>query len=154
MFDPDALMLLAAANGAPVLAALLLGRRWAWPLDAGRCFIDGRPLLGAHKTWRGLAAGTLAAALVGSAMHAGFWLGAAFGALALVGDLVSSFTKRRLDRLPGQESLLLDPLPESLLPLLALRRLLDLGLMEIVGTALLFAVLDFAVTRAWHALRR
>lgn len=153
MVDPDAFLLLIAAHGTPVLAALLLGPRCAWPLDGGRCFIDGRPLLGAHKTWRGLVAGTLAAALVGSATGAGAGLGAAFGALALTGDLASSFAKRRLDRVPGRETLLLDQLPESLLPLLALYRPLGLGPPEIFGTALLFAVLDVAATRAWQALR-
>ena len=153
MVAVDALLLLVAANGTPVLASQLLGRRCAWPLDAGRCFIDGRPLFGAHKSWRGLAAGTLAAALVGSVTDTGVALGAAFGALALTGDLASSFTKRRLDRPPGRETLLLDQLPESLLPLLALYRPLGLGPTEIVGTALLFTVFDIAATRVWHALR-
>jgi len=153
MVHPDVLLLLIAANSAPVLAALLLGPRCAWPLDGGRSFSDGRPLLGAHKTWRGLAAGTLAAAIVGSATGLGVALGASFGALALMGDLASSFAKRRLERAPGRETLLLDQLPESLLPLLALHRPLGLGPTEIVVTALLFAVLDVAATRAWQALR-
>jgi len=153
MVDTDVLLLLIAANGTPVLAALLLGPRCAWPLDGGRSFRDGRPLLGAHKTWRGLAAGTLAAAFVGSATGVGVGLGAAFGVLALFGDLASSFAKRRLDRAPGRDTLLLDQLPESLLPLLALYRPLGLGAPEIVGTVLLFAVLDVAATRAWQALR-
>ena len=153
MVSPDALLLLLAANGTPVAIAQLLGPRWAWPLDADCRFSDGRPLLGPHKTWRGLAAGTLAAALAGNLIGTGFARGAAFGALALAGDLASSFLKRRLGRSPGRETWLLDQFPESLLPLVALRQPLGLGPSEIVGTALLFAVFDVVVTRAWNALR-
>ncbi len=153
MIDPDALILLFAANSAPVVVALLLGRRWAWALDAGRRLADGRPLLGAHKTWRGLAAGTFAAAAAGSAMDIGFAIGAAFGALALAGDLASSFIKRRLDRDAGRSVLLLDQLPEALIPMLALHQPLRLDAMQIVGTALLFAVMDVAATQALSALQ-
>jgi CDP-2,3-bis-(O-geranylgeranyl)-sn-glycerol synthase len=69
----------------------------------------------------GEALALLAAAAAGGALEADIALGAAFGALALSGDLASSFAKRRLDLPAGRESVLLDTLPESLLPLLALR---------------------------------
>ena len=38
-------LLLAIANGTPVIAEKLLGRILSYPLDAGKTFIDGRPPL-------------------------------------------------------------------------------------------------------------
>ncbi len=153
MVDPESFVLLLAANGTPVVAAWLLGSRVAWPLDAGREFRDGRRLLGAHKTWRGLVLGIVVAGIAGAAMRIGVSTAAAFGALALAGDLVSSFFKRRLGRVPGRESLLLDPLPESVLPMLVLQRQLGLDAAALLGTTLLFALLNVTFSRAMTAFR-
>ncbi|MEG6551982.1 CDP-archaeol synthase, partial [Desulfocurvibacter africanus] len=49
------LALLLFVNFVPPALALKLRRRWDRPLDLGRRFMDGRPLLGPHKTVRGLA---------------------------------------------------------------------------------------------------
>ena len=69
------LILLAVANGTPVLAKGLLGDRLARPLDGGAVFVDGRPLFGPSKTIRGivlaLIATPLAAALMGLSWHLG-----------------------------------------------------------------------------------
>jgi hypothetical protein len=48
------LMLLTLANGTPVLVKKLIGDFLAAPLDGGRNFLDGKPLLGRSKTIRGL----------------------------------------------------------------------------------------------------
>lgn len=153
MVDTESLALLLAANGTPVVAAWLLGPRGAWPIDAGRQWRDGRRLLGAHKTWRGLALGIVATGLAGAALRFGFATGAVFGALALLGDLASSFFKRRLGRPSGRESLLLDPLPESLLPMAALHRTLGLDAAALLGTTMLFALLNVAFSRAVAGFR-
>lgn len=142
-----ALGLLVAANSAPVLAARALGSRWSAPIDGGRRLRDGAPLLGAHKTWRGLAAGAAAAALVGVATPIGPVSGAAFGLLALTGDALSSLAKRRLRLPPGRDVPLLDQLPEALLPLLAYGGTLGLSAAGVLVTAIVFAVLDLLATR-------
>lgn len=149
--DLAALSLLVAAHSAPVLAAMALGRRWSRPLDGGLVLADGEALLGHHKTWRGLAAGTLAAALVGALLPAGALAGAGFGLLALLADSATSFAKRRLRLRPGAQAPLLDQLPESLLPLLAFRHSLALTAADIVGTAITFVALDALGT---HLARR
>lgn len=151
--DVDALILLVAANATPVLLAMLLGDRWAQPLDGGRTLRDGRPLFGSHKTWRGLIGGILASGAAGAALSAGFATGALFGLLALTGDLASSFLKRRLGRASGRETPLLDQLPEAVLPMLALREPLGLDALAIAGTAALFTVLDLLVSRLRTASR-
>ena len=142
-----ALLVLIAANATPVVLARLLGSRYSAPIDAGGSLHDGRPLFGPHKTWRGLIAGTLAGATVASLLSPGLLLGGAFGALALVGDLFSSFLKRRLGCASGAAVPLLDQLPEALLPMLVLHGPMGLDSVAIIGTALAFTGLDLIAAR-------
>jgi CDP-diglyceride synthetase len=110
------LLLLAIANGAPILARGLLGERLSYPIDGGRCFIDGRPLFGVSKTWRGLLAAILMTAVAADLLQISFVFGALFGALAMLGDLMTSFMKRRLGLKPSSKATGLDQILESLLP--------------------------------------
>ena len=148
-----ALGLVIAANAAPVLLGLLLGRAGAWPLDGGRCWRDGRRVLGGSKTWRGLLVSLAATAALSS-----WWLGdpqpgLAVAALAMLGDLASSFVKRRAGLRSGADAPLLDQLPESLLPLLWLRGALGLGWGAIALVLLAFLLLDLLGTRLAAPLR-
>ncbi len=115
------LLLLAVANMAPIGATWLLGSRWSHPLDGGCRFVDGRPLLGPSKTWRGLAAAVLGCTVAAPLMGLPASAGAALGLLAMAGDAASSFAKRRLGIASGGRATGLDQVPEALLPLLALR---------------------------------
>ena len=56
-------LLLAIANGAPVVAKRLLGKFLSYPLDTGRTFIDGRALFGSSKTLRGILMSIIATSL-------------------------------------------------------------------------------------------
>jgi len=99
------------ANAAPVLFG---GGK---PIDLGRRFLDGKPILGSNKTYRGFISGILIGTLVGwvQSMLAptlglrggSVLLGFTLSLGALVGDLLGSFIKRRLDIKPG------DPFPVS-----------------------------------------
>jgi len=105
------------ANMSPVFSARLLPR-WKAPIDGGRMHRDGRRALGDGKTWRGLAGGALAGGLMallmatlapllpvfseedlgrseGAPWALVFGFGAGVGLLALVGDAVESYFKRR-----------------------------------------------------------
>lgn len=146
----DALLLVIVANLAPWAAGRLLPRRWRSPLDGGAALADGSRLLGDHKTWRGLAAGILACALVARLLRQPLLLGAAFGALALAADAASSFLKRRLRLRPGTEIPGLDQLPEALMPLLVLARPLGLGFTDAIAVASAFMLLDLATLRLRH----
>lgn len=106
----------AAANVTPILVTKLpVVKHWDTPLDLGTTF-HGRPLLGPHKTWRGLVSGMLVATLVlwlQQLLYVHFgpahWLsdsvdyaalptlvlGPLFGLGALGGDAIKSFFKRR-----------------------------------------------------------
>ena len=137
------LLLLTVANGSPVLAADILKSRWAWPVDGGRRFLDGRPWLGSAKTWRGVTAAIITTALAAQLLTVGWLTGAGVGALAMLGDLISSFIKRRLGITISGKSRLLDQVPESALPVLLLMEPLGLAsYLDAVWVVVLFFVLE------------
>lgn len=125
------LLLLTVANGAPLLAKKVWGGALAWPLDAGVCFFDRRPVFGSTKTVRGVLVSVAATAAAASSVGITWWIGALIGATAMAGDLLSSFIKRRLNRPPSSRALGLDHIPESLLPLLACHEALGLTAADI-----------------------
>lgn len=99
------------ANATPVV----LGR--GTPIDGGRLFRDGRPIFGAGKTIRGFVAGLIVGSIVGVAQgivvgqpcnYAMLGLLLALG--ALIGDLLGSFIKRRLNIPRGGAAPVLDQL--------------------------------------------
>jgi hypothetical protein len=145
-----ALLLTVVANVLPWAASKALPRAWTAPLDCGLRFRDGRRLLGDHKTWKGLLAGSLGCGFAAVLMGPGFMVGAGFGALSLFGDALSSAAKRRLSLAPGAEVPGLDQLPEALLPSIVLAGVLGLGAVEILAVALAFLVLDLIMTRVRH----
>jgi CDP-diglyceride synthetase len=130
-----------------VVAKKVLGRRLAWPLDGGRRFFDGRPLFGPSKTLRGLIL-ALALTPIGAALLGLGWrIGIAVAALAMAGDLLSSFTKRRLGRPSSDRAIGLDQIPESLLPLLACKAPLLLSWADIVVGVVTFLIAELLLSR-------
>jgi CDP-2,3-bis-(O-geranylgeranyl)-sn-glycerol synthase len=119
----------ALANGAPIISARLPKlKEWNARLDFGKRF-HGRPLLGSHKTWRGLISGMILATIVlwlqqivaensslapyftGSLDYAQLptlILGPLFGLGALGGDAIESFFKRRRGTPSGESWLPFD----------------------------------------------
>ncbi len=143
----DALLLVIAANVAPWAAGRLLPGHWRAPLDGGVKLPDGSRVLGDHKTWRGLFMGIIACAGVARILQQPLLLGAAFGALSLAADAASSFFKRRLRLRPGSEIPGVDQLPEALVPLLVLSQPLGLRVIDALGVAIVFMLLDLAAVR-------
>jgi CDP-2,3-bis-(O-geranylgeranyl)-sn-glycerol synthase len=147
------LVLLVLANGAPVIGKRLLGDRWACPIDAGLKLPDGAPLLGGSKTVRGVAL-ALAATTAGAPLLGLTWqVGALVGVAAMLGDMLSSFLKRRLHMEPSSRATGLDQIPEALLPALASQEVLRLGLAEVVSVTAAFAIGDILLSRLLFRLR-
>jgi CDP-2,3-bis-(O-geranylgeranyl)-sn-glycerol synthase len=146
------LLLLGAANAAPVIATRLLDPRWRAPLDGGLRFFDGRPLLGPSKTIRGAIAAIAATALAAPVLGIPLPLGALIGAAAMAGDALSSFTKRRLAIASSGQATGLDQIPESLLPLFAVQSQLDLSLFQILGITIAFFALEIPLARLSYRL--
>jgi len=146
------LLLLGVANGTPIVAKRLLGRRWQAPLDGGLHWGDGRPLLGPSKTLRGLVVSLLATALAAPVLGIAAPLGALLAAGAMAGDALSSFVKRRLDIAPSGRATGLDQIPESLLPLLLLQDALGLSGVQVLGITAAFFLLETPLARLFHRL--
>ncbi|WP_166263286.1 CDP-archaeol synthase [Marinobacter caseinilyticus] len=146
------LVLLIVANGAPVIARRLFRWRWSAPIDGGRLWTDQRRLLGAHKTWRGLVAGVAATGLVSGLVGMGVYFGLLFGFLALTGDALSSFIKRRLNLPPGARATGLDQIPEAVLPLLLAVWWFSLGWLSILLVMGLFVAANILLSPVLHRL--
>lgn len=142
-----ALALLVTANAVPVVVAKLVNNRWAWPLDLGCVLPDGERLFGAHKTWRGLLSGIVAATAAAELMRLEWWVGAGFATVSLLADALSSMVKRRKKLAPGSESLGLDQLAEALLPLILFSGALSLEPVQVIIVTLVFVMVDVAFTR-------
>lgn len=146
------LAMLGAANGAPVLAKRVLGARWAWPLDGGWQFLDGHQVFGKSKTWRGIATSILATAALAALLGIPVEVGALFAGAAMLGDLFSSFVKRRLGKPSSSQALGLDQVPESLLPLLVCWNELGLTVADAAATVVVFFVGEILLSRLLYKL--
>lgn len=134
------LVLLALANGAPVLATRVLDGRWSWPLDGGIVAWDGRRLLGSSKTLRGVCAALAATAAAAPVLGLPVATGVTFALASLLGDAASSFTKRRLGVETSGRAFGLDQIPEALLPLLVCYRPLALTPADVIAVVVLFTL--------------
>lgn len=143
----ELVLLLVAANATPVILSLLFGDRWNQPVDRGLVLPDGRPLLGPSKTIRGLLGSITVCALLAPLFDLSHLQGAGFGALAMLGDIASSFCKRRLGLHSGDSAPLLDQLPETLLPLWIMVPVLDASVPEMITAIAGFTVIDLLFTR-------
>lgn len=135
------LIIITVANAAPVVLSFLLGRRKGYPVDGGRRLRDGRRLFGPSKTVRGIIAAVVATTLVAALLGLPPLVGAAAGALAMAGDLTSSFAKRRLGLTPSSRFMGLDQAPEAFLPLIAVIPLATITPASAVAAAVAFVLL-------------
>jgi CDP-diglyceride synthetase len=148
----QSLILISAANGAPLLLARLVGARFAYPIDGGMVLRDGHPLFGRSKTWRGVAAAVLLAACAAVLMSLPWRLGALAAASAMAGDCLSSFVKRRFGLEPSSMTLGLDQVPESLFPAVACSAYLPLRPLDVALIVLVFSVGELAMSRLFFAV--
>ena len=147
------LVLLALANGTPVVAKKIFGGHFAHPLDGNAVFVDGRPFFGRSKTIRGVVLAVLAATLGAPLVGLEWRIGVVVGSLAMAGDLVSSFVKRRLDLPPSSRASGLDQVPEALFPLLGCRDPLSLTIADIGAGVALFFIGDVVASCLLYAVR-
>ena len=88
------------------------------PVDFGKNWSDGRRIFGEGKTWRGFFGGVLSGIFVGVILiligsYTGFIVHTPLSVIllatgALLGDLIKSFFKRRLNKKRGEEWLIAD----------------------------------------------
>ncbi|HHO58810.1 MAG TPA: CDP-archaeol synthase, partial [Thiotrichales bacterium] len=126
------LLLIIIANGAPILIRDLFLDCCHVAVDFGRKLPDGQPLFGASKTWRGIVAALLITTVVSVVLGYPAKTGLMIAAFAVLGDLSSSFIKRRLAMKPSSMAPLLDQVPESLFPALMVREVFHLDISSVM----------------------
>ena len=147
VMDLQLLVLLAVANGTPVIAKDIIGGRWSFPLDGGAILPDGQPLFGASKSIRGVVLSLLFTGLVAPLLHIGLTIGLLVAALAMIGDLCSSFLKRRLKMPASSMAIGLDQIPESLFPAIGCAFIVPLSVMDIAAVVAIFLVGEILISR-------
>lgn len=129
------------ANASPILAAYAMRGRLDFPLDGGLLLFDGQPIFGESKTVRGIVAAIGLTAIVAVMAGHPAICGILIGAYAMLGDLTSSFLKRRM-RLPSSSRApVLDHIPEAFYPAMLLAPGLGLATSEIIAVAATFLLI-------------
>jgi predicted MPP superfamily phosphohydrolase len=134
------LFLIWSINLAPPLLAHFLHDKWNAPLDRGRTFWDGKPILGPHKTIRGVYSATLMGWMVGLIFGFPWYIGFLAGILSMGGDLLSSFIKRRLGMASGSIFAGLDQVFEGVFPFFVITPYFDLSAWETLLLLAFFCV--------------
>lgn len=140
------LLLIIIANGAPVLIRVLFVDSFNLAVDFGQKLPDNRPIFGPSKTWRGifaaLAATSATAWLLGYPAETGLLV----ATYAVLGDLFSSFIKRRLSMQSSSMAPLLDQVPESLLPAFMLMEAFNLDIPAVILLVLTFVIIELLLS--------
>jgi len=141
------LILIIIANGSPVVIRWLFKHRFDLAIDLGQSLPDGQRIFGDSKTWRGLVAAVLLTAAAAYLMGYSPQTGMSVALYAMLGDLVSSFIKRRLSMPASSMAPLLDQVPESFLPALMLKDTFNLDIMAVIVLVLIFIILELLLSR-------
>ena len=140
------LSLIIIANGSPILIRWLLKDAFNLAVDLDQKLPDNRRIFGSSKTWRGISAAmlttTVAALLYGYPPETGMLI----ATYAMLGDLFSSFIKRRLSMKPSSMAPFLDQVPESLFPALMLMEVFSLDTIAVMLLVLTFVILELALS--------
>jgi CDP-archaeol synthase len=147
------LVLLSLANGTPIAAKRIFGSRFTFPVDGGANLSDGRPVFGPSKTVRGILSSVIVTTAAAPLLGLDLIVGATVAVGAMAGDLFSSFTKRRLNYPSSSQALGLDQVPESLIPMLACRKVLALTAADIAVGVAVFFVGELILSRILFWLR-
>jgi len=95
----------------------------------------------------------VSAALAAQLTGLGWSRGALIAMMAMAGDLLSSFIKRRLGMEPSTMAIGLDQIPESGFPALLAAQFVTLSITDVVAVGLLFLGGGLLVSRILYALK-
>jgi predicted MPP superfamily phosphohydrolase len=143
-------LFLLIVNALPPLVSMIWGDRGDRPIDGGRLWRDHQPIFGPHKTIRGLIASVIGGVALSPLIGVAWWAGGLGALLAMSGDLLSSFIKRRRTLKSGTDIVVLDQLFESLLPLLFLGAIIRLAWWQLATGLILFITIAYWSSRFQH----
>lgn len=153
----ELLFLIVAANAAPILFRVALKDQFSLAVDFGLKLPDGKPVFGHSKTWRGVIAAILVTFSAAWFLNYPPVVGIIVGLYAVLGDLLSSFIKRRLAMPPSSMAVLLDQIPESLLPALMMKHTFQLDFFSVILLVIVFTVIELILSKVlfkWGIRRR
>lgn len=140
------LLLIIIANGAPIITRQWLNDSFSYAVDLGQNLPDKNRIFGPSKTWRGIFSSLLAtpvvAVLLGYSVEAGLMV----AIYVVIGDLFSSFIKRRLSMEPSSMAPLLDQVPESFIPAFMLRQTFNLDILSVIWLVLIFITIELLLS--------
>ena len=146
------LLLMIIANGSPIVMRVLVNDRFATAVDFSHKLPDNNPIFGDSKTWRGIFAAIIitssAAWLLGYSADTGLLV----AIYAIIGDLTSSFIKRRLGKSESSMAPLLDQIPESLFPALMMMQVFKLDISAIIQLVLFFIIIELLLSHVLYKL--
>jgi len=145
-------ILILVANGAPILIRNILGDTANYPLDAGKTLADHYPVFGNSKTWRGVFASVIFTVIAALFLGYNLEFGLLVSLLAMTGDLLSSFIKRRLKLQPSRKAPFLDQVPESLFPALYMMQVLSLAWEDVLFIVVMFIVIELVLSKVLYRL--
>lgn len=135
------------ANGAPILARVFLKENFSAPLDLGHKLPDRRRVFGDSKTWRGVISACVVTSMGAWILGYSFDTGLLVAVYAVLGDLASSFIKRRLGKPVSSMALFLDQVPESLFPAFMMMETFKLDLSDIMLLVFIFIIGELFFSR-------
>lgn len=153
MIELKLLFLIGVANGTPILIRKIFGNRFRFPIDANLKYFDGRPVFGHSKTIIGFISSLFITAITAVLIGFNLWVGLVVAICSMLGDLFSSFIKRRMNLAPHARATGLDQTPESLFPALVFMFMYDLSLTSAVLVVVLFVVIEIIISRILYRLR-
>jgi CDP-2,3-bis-(O-geranylgeranyl)-sn-glycerol synthase len=129
---------------------VLLNDGFILAIDFGNKLPDNNRIFGPSKTWRGIFAALLATSaaawLLGYAPVTGFLV----AVYTILGDLLSSFIKRRLAMAPSSAAPFLDQVPESFFPAFMMMQVFNLDIFSVILLVLIFIIAELAISHVLY----
>ncbi len=136
----------------PIITRNLLQKKFEYPIDFGFKLSDHHPVFGTSKTWRGFIASILGTGVLAYLMGFPKIVVTRFGLYAMLGDLSSSYVKRRMGFPESSKTRGLDVLPESLFPLIMLHNYLNINMLEIIIIIGIFVFVEITLSPILYRL--
>lgn len=144
------LSLIIIANGAPILMRLLLNDNLNLAVDFGCKLPDHYRIFGSSKTWRGIFAAFVATSVAAWLLGYSPQTGLLIAVYAILGDLLSSFIKRRLAMKQSSNAPLLNQVPESFFPAFMMMQTFNLEISSTILLVSIFIIIDMLITHDYR----
>ncbi len=127
-------------NFVPPLLALIFHDKLNRPVDANKTFFDGQPFLGSHKTIRGITGAVVCGGVASHLFSFTIFEGIMIATLSMLGDLITSFFKRRLKKPSGTVIPGVDQFLEAFLPLIFWKHITSISWFWVAIAMALFGI--------------